>query len=211
MQVVFAIAIVGPIFSITRLFAVHYLPFDEVRDLISTMVNAGAPDVPSGDFHGAASWNSWIHAWDREIRGRTDRGIEESISNLILFGTSYSQLLPIPTYADGEDPSRQLTPADFRMPRENSGSPCKRIPTATRPTIIVPASWARVEGLQTPFPYWNFPYPPSRASSRFIFSWVRAMPRWGSFPKPLSICRRLRRWSRTTKTLTTKFPSSLQS
>jgi SAM-dependent methyltransferase len=110
-QVVFAIGLVAPIFSITPQFGVRYLPFDEVRDLIGAMVNAGAPDVPAGDINDAVSWNGWIQARDREIRGRIDRGIEDSISNLILFGTSYSQLPPIPTAADGADPSGQLTPA----------------------------------------------------------------------------------------------------
>jgi SAM-dependent methyltransferase len=75
------------------------------------MAYAGAPDLPAGDIHDAASWIDWIQTRDREIRGRIDRGIEDSISNLILFGTSYSQLPPIPSSAEGADQSGQLTPA----------------------------------------------------------------------------------------------------
>jgi hypothetical protein len=110
-QVVFAIGLLSPVFCITSHFRVRYLPFDEVRDLIGDMANAGAPDLPAGDIRDAASWNNWIQTRDRGIRSRIDRGIEDSISNLILFGTSYSQLPPISTSADAEDQSGQLTPA----------------------------------------------------------------------------------------------------
>ncbi len=56
---------------------VHYLPYDEVRDLIRDMVNAGAPDLPSHEIKDAASWNSWIQSRDSKIRGRIDLGIED--------------------------------------------------------------------------------------------------------------------------------------
>ncbi len=74
------------------------------------MVSSGAPDVPVADIKNAASWDSWIQSRDREIRGRIDRGIEDSISNLILFGTSYSKLPPIPTSDEGADSFGALTP-----------------------------------------------------------------------------------------------------
>jgi hypothetical protein len=110
LQLILAVGWAVPIFPLTSQFKVRFLPFDEVRDLISAMVSAGAPDMPAGEIKDAASWDQWILARDREIRGRIDRGIEDSISNLILFGTSYSQLPPIPTSNDGADQSGQLTP-----------------------------------------------------------------------------------------------------
>ena len=37
----------------------------------------------------ASDWDAWIRERDAAIRGRIDHGIEDSISELILFGTSF--------------------------------------------------------------------------------------------------------------------------
>jgi SAM-dependent methyltransferase len=106
-----AIAISTPILALPAQLQVRFLPYDEVADLINAMVSAGAPDVPSAEVKDAASWDQWIHARDREIRGRIDRGIEDSISNLILFGTSYTGLPPISGSDAGADAGGELTAA----------------------------------------------------------------------------------------------------
>ena len=67
--------------------------------------------MPAAEIKTAAAWDAWIQSRDREIRGRIDRGIEDSISNLILFGTSYTKLPPIPSSDDGADSLGELTPA----------------------------------------------------------------------------------------------------
>src|ERR1039458_9065778 len=89
LQFLIVIGLATSVLSITSAWKVRYLPFDQVRDLIEEMVSAGAPDVPAEEIKNAAAWDEWIHARDRAIRGRIDRGVEDSISNLILFGTSY--------------------------------------------------------------------------------------------------------------------------
>ena len=66
---------------------------------MSAMMSACAPDMPGAEIRDAASWNRWIEGRDREIRSRIDRGIEDSISNLIFFGTSYSALPPLELYS----------------------------------------------------------------------------------------------------------------
>jgi SAM-dependent methyltransferase len=75
------------------------------------MVDAGAPDLPSPEIKNASSWMAWIQSRDREIRGRIDLGIEDSISNLILFGTGYTTLPPIARADAGADSSGGLTTA----------------------------------------------------------------------------------------------------
>src|SRR5579862_6397626 len=77
-------------FSSDHAWKVRYLPFNQVKDLIDEMVSAGAPDIPTERIKDAAAWDAWTRGRDREIRSRIDRGVEDSISNLILFGTSYS-------------------------------------------------------------------------------------------------------------------------
>src|SRR5580704_15350859 len=99
LQFLIVIGTAASILSITPGWKVRYLPFDQVKDLIDEMVSAGAPDVPAEEIKNAAAWDGWIMARDREIRSRIDRGVEDSISNLILFGTSYCKLPPIQGFA----------------------------------------------------------------------------------------------------------------
>jgi hypothetical protein len=40
----------------------------------------------------ASAWDAWVRTQDREVRARIDRGVEDSISNLILRGTSFTAL-----------------------------------------------------------------------------------------------------------------------
>ena len=102
-------AAAAPLFSLG--FKFRYLPFRDVQDLIAAMVSSGAPDVPAGGIKNSAAWEAWIASRDHEIRGRIDRGIEDSISNLILFGTSYTRLPPIPNSDHGATAQGELTPA----------------------------------------------------------------------------------------------------
>ncbi len=40
----------------------------------------------------APAWDAWVRAQDRKVRARIERGVEDSISNLILYGTSFTPL-----------------------------------------------------------------------------------------------------------------------
>jgi hypothetical protein len=89
----------------------HFLPLGQVSDLIAEMINAGAPDVPADDIKGVASWDRWIQQRDREIRNRINRGSEDAISNLILYGSSYTNLPPFANFAQASNGLGQLTDA----------------------------------------------------------------------------------------------------
>ena len=65
----------------------RFLTFEEVREIVSAFASSGAP---TGDLPDAGSWSHWIEACDRDIRERVDRGYEDSISNLILYGTTFT-------------------------------------------------------------------------------------------------------------------------
>jgi len=67
----------------------RYLTFPEAAEIISTFSASGAP-IP--DLPDSSSWPNWISTTDRDIRARVDRGFEDSISNLILFGVSFTAL-----------------------------------------------------------------------------------------------------------------------
>jgi SAM-dependent methyltransferase len=68
---------------------VWFLSFAEVSETLRLFADSG---LPGSDIADATSWDRWIRNQDAEVRGRIDRGVEDSISNLILYGTSYTGL-----------------------------------------------------------------------------------------------------------------------
>ncbi len=60
----------------------RFLSFDEVRETLTAF----------GRTEDAAAWDVWVRTQDREVRERIERGVEDSISNLILYGTSFTSL-----------------------------------------------------------------------------------------------------------------------
>ena len=86
----------------------RFLQFDEVEDIIAGFAAEGLADTGASD---AASWDAWIRARDREIRGRIDRGFEDSISNFVLYGTSFTTLLRLESYEAALKPDGELSEA----------------------------------------------------------------------------------------------------
>ncbi|OLC84511.1 MAG: hypothetical protein AUH66_00705 [Acidobacteria bacterium 13_1_40CM_4_57_6] len=68
---------------------VRFLRFEEAAETLKLFADAG---LSAGDFKDAAAWNDWVRARDVEVRARVDQGVEDSISNLILYGASYTNL-----------------------------------------------------------------------------------------------------------------------
>lgn len=69
--------------------AVRFLRFSEAQDVLNAF---SGPAFPGSNIKDASSWAPWIANHDSEIRVRIDRGIEDSISNFVLYGTSYTPL-----------------------------------------------------------------------------------------------------------------------
>ncbi|HEX4594983.1 MAG TPA: hypothetical protein VH157_11945 [Bryobacteraceae bacterium] len=88
-----------------RLEGVRYLRWTEVQPL--------PPDVPATD---SKQWDAWVRLHDYEIRAGIDHGIEDSISTLIMIGTSFTTLPRLTGPADAVTPAGDLTPpARLRM------------------------------------------------------------------------------------------------
>jgi hypothetical protein len=68
---------------------VRYLSFAEVAETLRLFAGSG---LPGSDIANSEAWDRWIREQDAQVRARIDRGIEDSISNLILYGTSYTNL-----------------------------------------------------------------------------------------------------------------------
>jgi len=65
----------------------RYLRFEEVQETLRLNADSG---LPGSEIQESGAWDHWIRARDAEVRERIDRGIEDSISNLILYGTSFT-------------------------------------------------------------------------------------------------------------------------
>lgn len=88
--------------------AARLLRFEDVRDVVegftgSGIVTSGLPDQ--------TTWDGWIGAREREVRARIDRGIEDSISNLLLYGSSFTSLPRLESAQAAVTPDGQLVPA----------------------------------------------------------------------------------------------------
>jgi len=68
---------------------VRFLSFAEAGETLGLFAGSG---LPGADIASSAAWDHWIREQDRQVRARIDRGTEDSISNLILYGTSYTSL-----------------------------------------------------------------------------------------------------------------------
>jgi hypothetical protein len=68
---------------------VQYVSFAEAAETLRMFSDSG---LPGSDIVSPQSWDRWIHEQDQEVRSRINRGVEDSISNLILYGTSYTDL-----------------------------------------------------------------------------------------------------------------------
>jgi len=75
---------------------------------LAVVFAAGPEKVP--DFNDAADWDTWIRERDAVIRGRIDHGIEDSLSELILFGTSFPAPPKLAAASDAVNAAGDLTP-----------------------------------------------------------------------------------------------------
>lgn len=87
---------------------VRYLRFDEVHETLQ--LNAGS-GLPGSEIQDSAAWDAWIRARDADVRSRIDRGVEDSVSNLILYGTSYTALPRVESVELAVSESGELTKA----------------------------------------------------------------------------------------------------
>lgn len=86
---------------------VRYLRFEEVEETLRLNADSG---LPGSEVTESAAWDAWIRGRDAEVRGRIDRGIEDSISNLILYGTSFTSLPRVESVERAASESGELIP-----------------------------------------------------------------------------------------------------
>jgi hypothetical protein len=90
---------------------VRFLRYDEVQEIITAFSGSDAGALPPNGVSDAGTWDKWIRARDVEIRGRIDRGVEDSITNFILYGTSYTHLPRLESFEQAALTNGDLTAA----------------------------------------------------------------------------------------------------
>src|SRR5260370_10043523 len=68
---------------------VRYMNVAEGAETLRLFADSALPESIIAD---SDAWNHWIREQDVEVRARIDRGVEDSVSNLVLYGTSYTNL-----------------------------------------------------------------------------------------------------------------------
>jgi hypothetical protein len=92
---------------LARTEAIRYLHWDEIQPVFGAFAAAG---VRAPTFSDAAEFDGWIRQRDTEVRSRIDRGLEDSISALVLTGSSFTTLPKIANTGDAVNAAGDLTP-----------------------------------------------------------------------------------------------------
>jgi len=103
----FLFLLLHAVFSATEP-VVRFLRFEEAAETLKLFADAG---LSGGDFKDSAAWNDWVRARDAEVRGRIDQGVEDSITNLILYGASYTNLPRLQSAESAASETGELTAA----------------------------------------------------------------------------------------------------
>jgi len=96
-----------PVYSAVEA-VVRFLRFEEAAETLKLFTEAG---LSTSDIKDSAAWNDWVRARDTEVRTRIDRGTEDSISNLILYGASYTNLPRLESAEGATSETGELTVA----------------------------------------------------------------------------------------------------
>src|SRR5258708_32950946 len=67
-----------------------FIPFSDARQIVAALDEV-LPDGLKGKGDVATVWPAWVARHDAEIRARLARGVEDSVVNLLLFGTSFTK------------------------------------------------------------------------------------------------------------------------
>src|SRR5947209_12836945 len=85
---------------------VRFLSYTQIQELLPAF----------GRTEDAPAWNAWVRQADRDVRARIDRGVEDSISNLILYGTSFTKVARLQSPESAVDAGGELIePARARV------------------------------------------------------------------------------------------------
>ena len=86
----------------------RFTSFEEAQETLQAYADSG---LPGSAIRAEEEWDRWIREQDAEVRSRIDRGVEDSISNFLLYGTSFTGLARLSSAEEALDSAGDLTPA----------------------------------------------------------------------------------------------------
>ena len=86
---------------------VRYMSFAEAKP---TLEQYRQSNFSGSEIATEAEWNVWIRSQDTDVRSRIDDGVEDSISNFMLYGTSFTKLPRLRGSEDALDSAGLLAP-----------------------------------------------------------------------------------------------------
>jgi hypothetical protein len=69
----------------------QYVPFSEAQPILKTYLNTLPAQLKPGGQPTAAAWDAWVRSTDKEIRSRLERGEEDTLTNLLRLGVTYTK------------------------------------------------------------------------------------------------------------------------
>ena len=69
----------------------QYVPFPAARPILMTYLNSLPSELKPGGQPTAAAWDAWVRREDRDVRMRLDRGEEDTLTNLLRLGVTYTK------------------------------------------------------------------------------------------------------------------------
>jgi len=69
----------------------EFISFEAAQPVLKGMNESLPPDLKAAGPLDASRWSAWVRAQDREIRSRLDRGEEDTLTNLLRFGVTFTK------------------------------------------------------------------------------------------------------------------------
>lgn len=69
----------------------QFISFEAAQPVLTGMNESLPPELKNAGNLDAAKWSGWVQAEDREIRARLDRGEEDTLTNLLRFGVTFTK------------------------------------------------------------------------------------------------------------------------
>jgi hypothetical protein len=88
--------------------SVRYLSLADATPTLQLFAESG---IPGSNITDSDAWDRWIREQDVQVRGRIDGGVEDSISNFILYGASYTDLPRFENPESALQPDGQISDA----------------------------------------------------------------------------------------------------
>ncbi len=71
--------------------APQYVPFSAAQPILKAYLNSLPAELKPGGQPSAAAWDAWVRRNDQEIRTRLERGEEDTLTNLLRLGVTYTK------------------------------------------------------------------------------------------------------------------------